>query len=179
MKITKTDIFWVLGTFGLTILIIKIMNRKKSILVKGSYTVPENIPYRQDALHSFESRKIDGFGGRMATEIRDKMKAMYLRGINPDVSDIEIKIDSKNYKVDWQATLKESTDGKAYLGISTVGSAGSDADVRAKSQIERMKTFVPNSKDYKLVKDFVNPTGVYIRQYFYKYTLPDQYPAHK
>jgi hypothetical protein len=33
-------------------------------------------------------------------------------------------------------------------------------------------------KDYKLVLDFKNPTGIYIRQFFYKYTK-DEYPAIK
>ena len=34
-------------------------------------------------------------------------------------------------------------------------------------------------EDYGLVLDFVNPKGVYIRQYFYKYTKPSEFPPKK
>lgn len=150
----------------------------KTRVVKGEYVVPENTPNKADALHSFERRKSDGFGGRMSTKINEALREMYKEGINPDLKELKINVDSKNYKVDWEATLGESTDGKAYVGMSTVGSAGGGADSRAKSQIENMKTWAKGAQDYTLVLDFVNPTGVYIRQYFYKYTKPSEYPAH-
>lgn len=176
----KNDLYFFIGSLGITYLIFKIVNKTKmkSIIVKGSYKVPENLKYREDALHSFERRKMDGYGGRMATKIKNKMLEFYNQGINPDVKDIIINVDSKNYKVDWQATITPSKDGKAYLGISTVGSAGSGADNRAIQQIPKMKTFVKDSKDYKLVKDFINPKGIYIRQFFYKYTIPTEFPPH-
>lgn len=176
----QNDIIFFLGAIGITYLLLRIAKKgkMKPFIIKGSYIVPKGTKYPEDALHSFERRKFDGFGGRMATKIREKMAEVYKRGINPDISDIKIKVDSKNYAVEWQATIKQSEDGKAYLGISTVGSAGSDADYRAKQQIEKMKTFVKGSKDYKLVKDFINPKGIYIRQFFYKYTLPDEFPPH-
>lgn len=164
---------------GVIYAISKLFKKNKMILVEGQYTVPANIPNRGDALHSFERRKSDGFGGRMSTKIREAMMKLYNDGINPDVSDIQINVDSKTYTVKWSAKVHPSTDGKAYIGISTVGSAGSGADARAKSQIEKMKTWVTGAKDYTLVLDFKNPKGVYIRQYFYKYTKPEQYPAHK
>ena len=172
------------GLIALTLLgviyaIHKLLKKNKMILVQGEYTVPENIKYRADALHSFESRRLDGFGGRMSTKIREAMRKLYNEGINPDVSDIQINVDSKTYTVKWSAKVHESKDNKAYVGISTVGSAGSGADSRASSQIAKMKTWVPGAEDYTLVLDFKNPTGVYIRQYFYKYTKPEQFPSHK
>jgi hypothetical protein len=176
----KNDLFYFFGAIGFLFFVIRLTRKKKMnelMIIKGSYQVPLNVPNRVDALHSFERRKSDGFGGYMATKIRAKMKEVYNKGINPDIKDIKIKVDSKNYKVDWQATISESTDGNAYLGISTVGSAGTGADDRAKGQIERMKTFVPGSKNYKLVLDFKNPKGIYIRQFFYKYSL-GEFPPH-
>jgi hypothetical protein len=113
----------------------------------------------------------------MSTKIKEALVKMYNDGINPDVTDLKINVDSKNYKVTWEATIKPSTDGKAYTGIMTFGSAGSGADSRAKGQEASMKEKV-GGKDYKLVLDFKNPTGVYIRQYFYKYTK-DEYPSIK
>jgi hypothetical protein len=109
-------------------LIIILATRKKrkdiEILVKGEYTVPPNVANRADALHSFERRKSDGFGGRMTTKIREAMLSLYQQGINPDVQDIKIIIDSTKYKVNWEAKVVPSKDGKAYVGLSTVGSAG-------------------------------------------------------
>jgi hypothetical protein len=72
-----------------------------------------------------------------------------------------------------------SKDGKAYIGMSSVGSAGSDADSRALSQIAGMKTKVEGAEDYTLVLDFKNPNGIYIRQFFYKHTIPNKYPPKK
>jgi len=151
---------------------------KKTRIIKGGYVVPENTPNKADALHAFERRKSDGFGGRMSTKINQALREMYADGINPDIYNLKVNVDSKNYKVDWEATLGESKNGKAYVGMSTVGSAGSGADSRAKAQIENMKTWVKGAKDYELVLDFVNPQGIYIRQYFYKYTKPSEFPAH-
>jgi hypothetical protein len=153
--------------------------RKKEILVKGEYSVPEGTPNRVDALHSFESRKSDGFGGRMLTKIEEAMMKLYNRGINPDVKDIKINVDSTNYKVTWSANVVPSQDGKAYIGMSCVGSAGTNADARALSQIAQMKTKVEGAEDYTLVLDFKNPNGIYIRQFFYKHTLPNKYPPKK
>ena len=180
MKLTKTEWLYVLGGVGLTFLLLKILNKKKMqpTTIKGSYVVPVGTPNRADALHSFERRKSDGFGGRMSTQIKEKLLELYRAGINPDITDIKIKVDSVKYQVDWEATIEPSKDGKAYVGISTIGSAGGGADARAKSQIEPMKKWNSKAKDYTLVLDFVNPKGVYIRQYFYKWTNPTDFPSH-
>ena len=146
------------------------------IIVKGDYIVPKGTPNMVDALHSFERRKSDGFGGRMSTKIKEALKEMYDNGINPDITDLKINVDSKNYKVTWEAKIEPSKDGKAYTGIMTFGSAGDGADTRAKSQELSMKEKV-GGENYQLVLDFKNPTGIYIRQFFYKYTK-DELPSH-
>lgn len=148
------------------------------MIVKGSYVVPPGTPNMADALHSFERRKSDGFGGGMTTKINQALREMYKSGVNPDVQEIKISIDSKKYSVTWEATLGESKDGKAYVGVSTVGSAGSGADARALKQVESMKKWVQGAQNYSLVLDFKNPSGIYIRQFFYKWTKPSVYPAY-
>jgi len=191
VALTKQQIWIIAGVGGVlaTALIVGLVVRKKrknrtnnkimseGLIVKGEYVVPKGTPNMGDALHSFERRKSDGFGGRMSTKIKEALVDLYKKGINPDVTDLKINIDSKNYKVTWEATIKPSTDGKAYTGFMTYGSAGSGADKRAIAQEERMKKII-GGKDYKLVLDFKNPTGIYIRQFFYKYTK-DEYPAIK
>ena len=148
------------------------------ILIRGTYTVPPGTKERADALHSFERRNSDGFGGKMSTKISEQLKILYNKKINPDVLSLKIEVNSTEYKVDWEAIVGPSNDGKAYLGISTVGSAGGGADARALSQVPSMKKWVSGAKDYTLILDFKNPTGVYIRQYFYKYTKPTKFPPY-
>jgi len=191
VALTKQQIWIIAGVGGVlaTALIVGLVVRKKrknrtnnkimseGLIVKGEYVVPKGTPNMGDALHSFERRKSDGFGGRMSTKIKEALVDLYKKGINPDVTDLKINIDSKNYKVTWEATIKPSTYGKAYTGFMTYGSAGSGADKRAIGQEERMKKII-GGKDYKLVLDFKNPTGIYIRQFFYTYTK-DEYPAIK
>jgi hypothetical protein len=163
----------VLGTL-ITLLIIRKRKRKK-VIIKGEYIVPKGTPNMADALHSFERRKSDGFGGRMSTKIKEALLEMYKKGINPDVTDLKVNVDSKKYKVTWEATIEPSKDGKAYTGFMTYGSAGGGADSRAKGQEAGMKERI-GGKNYELVLDFKNPTGIYIRQFFHKYTR-DEYPA--
>lgn len=147
------------------------------ITVKGSYSA-KGKKNPGDALHSFERRKSDGFGGRMSTKVKEKLLEVYKAGVNPDVTNIKIKVDSKNLFVEWEVTIDESTDGNAYVGLSTVGSAGGGADRRAERQVKRMMTWVKGAEDYTLVLDFKNPSGIYIRQYFYKYTIPSKFPSY-
>lgn len=133
-----------------------------------------------DALHSFERRRSDKFGGRMTSKIEKKLKEVYDAGINPDVVDIKINVDSKQYKVTWSATIDESRDGKAYVGVSTRGSAGGGSDNRAATQVEPLKQQLKKNgaEDITLALDFKNTGGVPIRQYFFKYTIPGKYPPH-
>jgi hypothetical protein len=181
--LNKKQIYIVAGIGGavvtalLIILLIKKRRKKMSVIVKGGYVVPKGTPNMGDALHSFESRKSDGFGGRMSTKIREALMKMYNDGINPEVTDLKVNVDSKKYEVTWEAKLEPSKDGKAYIGFVTRGSAGSGADARALSQIDKMKEQV-GGEDYKVVLDFKNPTGIYIRQFFYTYTKPKDFPKH-
>ena len=150
------------------------------IVIQDGYNAPKG---DADALHSFESRRSDKFGGRMTSKIEKKLREVYGYGVNPDVVDITIKVDSKNYRVDWTATIDESKDGKAYVGVSKRGSAGGTSEKRALGQVEPLKKQLTKSgaQDITTIpfdgKDhFVNPSGVAIHQYFFKYTLPEKYP---
>ena len=181
MKISIQELLLGVAASVVTYIIVDSLTKKTNmgpVVVKGGYQVPENAKNKADALHSFERRKSDGFGGRMSTMINEKLRELYKQGVNPDVTSIKINVDSSKYKVDWEAIIEPSKDGKAYVGVSTVGSAGSGADSRAENQIDTMKTWNKNARDYTLVLDFKNPKGIYIRQFFYKWTNPTDYPAH-
>jgi len=147
------------------------------ITITDGYKAPKG---DADALHSFERRRSDKFGGRMTSKIDSKLKEVYDAGINPDVVNIKITVDSKAYTVTWSATIDESKDGKAYMGVSTRGSAGGGSDRRAEQQIDGLKSTLEKNgaQNITLVLDFKNPTGVPIRQYFFKYTRPEKFPPH-
>jgi len=147
--------------------------------IKGGYFVPKGTSNMGDALHSFQKRKSDGFGGQMSTTINNQLLAMYRNKINPQVTDLKVVVDGTKFTVEWEATIAPSNDGKAYIGFSTVGSAGSGADGRAVDQIESMKKWVANAEDYTLVLDFNSFNGIYIRQLFYQYTKPKYLPPIK
>ena len=67
MKLIKEEIDRIKSLMGL------IIEQKISlpIVVKGGYSAPKG---DADALHSFERRRSDGFGGKMLTKINEKLK---------------------------------------------------------------------------------------------------------
>jgi GH24 family phage-related lysozyme (muramidase) len=157
---------------------------KFPIILTGSYQAPKG---DGDALHSFDRRKSDGFGGYMLTGspvpakhaskvkldqgkgINQVLRELIAEGIKPDVTKISIKVNS-DYSVNWSATINESKDGKAYYGIASRGSAGGGADERAKGQLPALQSGAPNFCHWTVVLDLNIKSPIKIRQYFIKYT---------
>lgn len=157
------------------------------IKLSGSYKVPKIILGKADALHAFDRRKMDGFGGHMlrggpipnrwkssvkldqGRGINQVLGELIAAGVKPDVTSINIKVND-DYTVNWEATIDESKDGKAYAGLSTRGSAGENADQRALEQLPKMKSKKPDASNWKQVLDLNVNKPVKIRQYFFKYT---------
>ena len=161
--------------------------KKLPIKLSGSYKVPKNAMFKADALHSFDRRRVDGFGGYMlrggpipskwasvvkldqGKGINQVLNELIGAGIKPDVTEIKIKVND-DYSVNWEATIDVSKDGNAYAGVSTRGSAGSNADKRALEQISGMKSKKPNAYNWKQVLDLDIEQPIKIRQYFFKYS---------
>ena len=161
--------------------------KKLPIRLSGSYRVPKNAMFKADALHSFDRRRVDGFGGYMlrggpipskwasvvkldqGKGINQVLNELIGTGIKPDVTEIKIKVND-DYSVNWEATIDVSKDGNAYSGVSTRGSAGSNADGRALDQIPKMKSKKPNAYNWKQVLDLNVEQPIKIRQYFLKYS---------
>lgn len=144
-----------------------------------------------DALHSFESRKSDGFGGSMNGIINSVMLSVYNRKINPFISSLSVKFSPSEKNgpiVYWEATITESNDGKAYIGINSRGGAGDvpagTAKDRALEQTNKKKKDYPNelnpkepNMEFLDILDYNNPYP--IRQIFFQYTKPVANPPHK
>jgi hypothetical protein len=154
------------------------------VIVEGSYS-PRAGDY--DGMHSFQSRKKDGFGGKMNTKVNEALLKFYKENQkNPAITNIEIKMDDSS----WKVTIEESRDGKAWIGLTSRGGAGKKDGLagsveRAKRQIEKKKKeltseFSDSALETKEVKDFGwQGKGAYIRQIFVVYTNPAKYPAIK
>jgi len=172
-------------------LIRKILKEETSvslpIKLSGSYQVPSDISGKGDALHSFDRRKRDGFGGYMlrGTPIPSKwtkyvtldqgkginqvLEDLNKKGVKADITDLEITV-NKDYSVDWSATIDESSDGKSYVGVASRGSAGGGADSRAEVQIPKLKSKNSEYCNWTEVLDLNITSPIKIRQFFLKYT---------
>jgi len=154
------------------------------VIVDGSFRGDNG-----DRSHAFQSTGGVVVGG-MQTKVNQKLKEIYAAGYNPDVTNITVTIDIQNKITKWQATINESEDGNAYLGIVTVGSCCSDnCAKRADDQVPRMKTWNSTPDDHKLITILQStPAGTSsggltivggkykLKQHFYKYTLK-RFPA--
>ena len=178
----------ILGGFAI-FLVYKLIRRKNNtMIVEGSFK-GKNC----DELHAFEGTNGRLIGG-MNTKVNAELEKMYAKGINPDITDVFVEMDANKMEVKWKVTIAPSKDGKAYLGLTSRGSAGSTAYDRANGKSVgqdfdsvlkkvREKTNEPNAEMF-LVKDYLYnltkekkslgkcPT----RQLFYKYTKPNKFP---
>jgi hypothetical protein len=140
-----------------------------------------------DALHSFENRKKDDFGGAMNSVVNMALKQVYNKRVNPYVASISIDMPPKGQgpKVFYEVVITESPDGIAWVGLSSRGGAGgksgpSGAFNRAANQTKDKKASLPGEvgepgMQFRDVLDYQNEK-VYIRQIFFNYTKPNGSP---
>ncbi len=154
-------------------------------IVKGEFFPPKG---DYDAMHSFQSRKRDGFGGKMNTLVNAELEKFYAElKLNPEIKEIKITMDDVNWKVSWEVKIGESRDGKAWMGLTSRGGAGrkegsSGSVARAESQAVRKITNLPAEVgdpglESKRVYDLnFQGKGAYVRQIFIAYTNPAKFP---
>jgi hypothetical protein len=157
------------------------------IKLSGSFTLPDDVPNKGDALHSFDRRRSDKFGGYMlrgepipsqwkqyvkldqGKGVNQVLRELKRKGIKGDVTDFNIKVND-DYSVDWDATIDESKDGKGYVRMFTRGSAGGGADNRAQGQISGLKSKNSEYCNWTEVLDLNITKPIKIRQFFFKAT---------
>jgi hypothetical protein len=103
----------------------QINTNQSTDVISGSYSAAGKYgPY--DALHSFERRKSDKFGGRLNTLVQEGIqKYKTNNNINAvDILNVDIKITPETLLVEWSVTIGPSTDGSTYEIIDSRGSAG-------------------------------------------------------
>jgi hypothetical protein len=121
--------------------------------ITGSYTA-EGRKNVYDALHSFNYRRSDKFGGYINSRVKEATQK-YKKENNitaVDVLEIKIKIEPQELIVDWEVKIGPSTDGYSYEIIDSRGSAGGGPRAVEK-QLSDMHGLYPNLTPV-LVKNF-------------------------
>jgi len=151
-------------------------------LVCDSYTAL-GMPYVYDALHSFNARRIDKFGGYLNVKINQGLESIRKKGFNSDVKQLYIQVNPKTLTVHWVAVVGPSEDGKCYVRVDSRGSAGGGLPAVNK-QLPRMHNLYPTLNSVKLLEFNENVIKCYdwngnrldsvcsfvnIRQHFFKY----------
>jgi hypothetical protein len=151
-------------------------------LICDSYTAL-GVPYVYDALHSFNRRRMDYFGGYLNVKVNAALERVRSKGFPSDVKQLYIQIDPHTLTVYWMAIVGPSEDGKCYACVDSRGSAnGGESAVNR--QVPRMHSLYSGMEPVQLLdfnEDVVQcfegdgtPISAYctyvnIRQKFYKY----------
>lgn len=190
MKLTNNQLTAILiaSVVGLVVVVVKTLKKPKKEVVSGSYKASNC-----DELHAFENTHGKTIGG-MSTKVNKALEDFYRRGLNPDITDVKIQMDSNTMEVKWTVTIEESKDGNAWVGFTSRGASGSDAYTRANSKsvaqdIESIRKkliekYGDSSIQIKPIFDFLYNLGsdgkangkCPTRQIFYKFTRPSNFP---
>jgi len=151
-------------------------------LICDSYTAL-GVPYVYDALHSFNRRRMDYFGGYLNVKVNAALERIRSKGFPSDIKGLYIQIDPKTLTVYWIAHVGPSTDGKCYACIDSRGSANGGLSAVSR-QVPKMHALY-SGMEPELLLDFnedvvqcfegdgtpLSPYCSYvnIRQLFYKY----------
>jgi hypothetical protein len=156
------------------------------IIVSGNYVVNKR---DCDGLHAFNDNGKQVIGG-MNIKVNKELIEIYKKGFNPDITSVDITVDSDKMSVKWEVTINKSEDGNAWVGIYSRGGASTSktgypdsistesghASISQckKSTAIKQRGTVGLFKMVHILKH--NPSsGCRIKQIFYKYTLKE-YP---
>jgi hypothetical protein len=136
-----------------------------------------------DALHSFNYRRSDKFGGYINVKINAGLERIRKKGFNSDIKKLFIQINPETLTVYWFAVVGPSTDNFCYTKVDSRGSAGGGRKAVEK-QLPRMHGLYQDLKPIKFLEFNENVTACFtwnckplenytscvnIQQYFYKY----------
>lgn len=96
---------------------------ENDLIITDSYTAMGQ-RYIYDALHSFNRRRMDGFGGFLNDKINAGLAEIRSKGFPSDLKKLYIQIDPATLTVHWSAVVGPSLDGRCYMSVDSRGSAG-------------------------------------------------------
>ena len=136
-----------------------------------------------DALHSFNYRRSDRFGGYINDKVNAGLERVRQKGYKSDIKKLYIQIDPLTLTVYWFAIVGPSRDGFSYVRMDSRGSAGGYLKAVQK-QLPRMHKLYPDLKPVKFLEFNEDVIVCYtwdgkmldhycstlnIQQHFYKY----------
>ena len=77
------------------------------------------VPYVYDALHAFNRRRMDYFGGYLNVKVNAALQRIREKGFSSDIKKLYIQIDPLTLSVYWIAVVGPSEDGKCYACIDS------------------------------------------------------------
>jgi len=163
--------------------------------VTGSY-----LPQNCDEVHAFQSTKKEitpgvyesKVIGNMNVIVGDELNKLWSQGAKPKVTNVKVSVPTgvpsgSGVRVDWEVTIEESNDGKAWLGFTSRG-AGCNSSIDTRADSAASGNDVPTlikaiTKEYgetfpPAIIEKVNevkPAGLgsnSFKQIFYRYTKP-------
>jgi LysM repeat protein len=136
-----------------------------------------------DALHSFNYRRSDKFGGYINDKVNAGLERIRQKGFKSDIKKLYIQVDPLTLTVYWFAIVGPSRDGFSYVRMDSRGSAG--GYIRAvQKQLPRMHKLYPDLEPVKFLEFNENVIVCYtwdgkmldnycsmlnIQQHFFKY----------
>lgn len=154
---------------------------KVEIIVAGHYCA-SGVKNPYDAVHSFNRRISDNFGGYINQRIDSALLVVNEMNLRADIKSLDIQIDPLTLTVSWIATIGESDDKNSYLEIDSRGSAGGGIPA-IKKQLHKMNSHHPGKNSTKFMEFNINlpicfdyygnkkncKGEINIQQWFYKY----------
>jgi hypothetical protein len=115
-------------------------------IVSGSYSA-KNKSRAYDALHAFQSRASDGFGGKLNTIVNKAIKKYKEKyNVPVDIKSVNVEIDETELEVNWEVKIGKSSDGHHYSQIDSRGSAGGGQNA-VLGQLPQMHSYHPNKEE--------------------------------
>jgi hypothetical protein len=158
------------------------------ITVSDNYKVEKN---DCDSFHSFNDNGKREIGG-MNRKVNEVLMDVYKKGFNPDVTAVDVEMNSDTMEVKWSVTINKSEDGNAWTGLYSRGGGAISqpgqypdtlSTTNKHTSVEKCKTsnyILKRGTPDKMVpvKILVHSPkkGCRVKQIFYKYTLKE-YPT--
>jgi hypothetical protein len=161
------------------------------ITVSDSYNTAKYGKGDCDTFHSFNDNGRKEIGG-MNTKVNKVLMDVYNKGFNPDITAVDVEMNSDTMEVKWSVTINKSEDGNAWTGLYSRGGGAisqpgkypdSISTTSGHASIKSSKTsnyILKRGTPDKMVpvNIFVHSPkkGCRVKQIFYKYTLKE-YPT--
>jgi hypothetical protein len=161
------------------------------IIVSDSYNTAKYGKGDCDTFHSFNDNGSKEIGG-MNRKVNEVLMDVYKKGFNPNITAVDVEMNSDTMEVKWSVTINKSEDGNAWIGLYSRGGGAISEPGQYPDTLSTTNkhTSVEQCKTSSYIKkrgtvDKMVPVNIFthspkkgcrVKQIFYKYTL-NEYPT--